>query len=350
MSNNEFHKDNEHFNIERLRTLLSELPQFSREYFRGLYNTTSVLTRVNYAYDLRLFFNFLINEIILFRDCAIKTFSFDDMNKITAEHIEMFLEYVTYYRRGENFTPTENHQSGKARKLSTLRSYFSFYFKRDKIFKNVTEIVEMPRIHEKPIIRLDTNEVADLLDNVESGKGLTDRQKKINKKNRLRDMAILTLFLSTGVRLSECIGIDIDDVDFNNNGIRVTRKGGHQEIVYFGLELESALRDYMEERKKITAVEGHQSALFLSLQRKRISTRAVQEMVKKFARITSPLKKISPHKLRSTYGTNLYKETGDIYLVAEVLGHKDINTTRRHYAAMEEEKRRLAAKAVKLRD
>ncbi|MGI6004428.1 MAG: tyrosine-type recombinase/integrase, partial [Christensenellales bacterium] len=89
---------------------------------------------------------------------------------------------------------------------------------------------------------------------------------------------------------------------------------------------------------------------FLSLQKRRISVRAVQELVKKYASIAAPLKKISPHKLRSTYGTALYQQTGDIYLVADVLGHRDVNTTRKHYAAMNEDKRRLAARAITLRD
>ena len=73
-------------------------------------------------------------------------------------------------------------------------------------------------------------------------------------------------------------------------------------------------------------------------------------MVKKYARQVTPNKKITPHKLRSTYGTNLYKETGDIYLVADVLGHKDVNTTRKHYAAIDEDRRRQAATVVKLRE
>ena len=106
---------------------------------------------------------------------------------------------------------------------------------------------------------------------------------------------------------------------------------------------------YMDKRKGIIPVEGHEDALFLSMQNKRISVRAVENLVKKYASNVS-LKKITPHKLRSTFGTNLYQETGDIYLVADVLGHKDVNTTRKHYAAMKDEHKRRAAKAVKLRE
>ena len=142
----------------------------------------------------------------------------------------------------------------------------------------------------------------------------------------------------------------MEDVDFRNYGIKVVRKGGSEMIVYFGDEVAKALMDYMEgDRKAITPVAGHEHALFYSVQRKRIGVHAVENLVKQYAKPVAPLKKITPHKLRSTYGTALYQETGDIYLVADVLGHKDVNTTRKHYAALDEDIKRCAANAVKLR-
>ena len=163
-------------------------------------------------------------------------------------------------------------------------------------------------------------------------------------------MAIITLLLGTGIRVSELVGLDIQDVDFKNGGIQVTRKGGNEMVVYFGEEVEKALLNYIEMRKNITPVAGHEHALFYSTQRKRIGIQAVENLVKKYASQITTTKKITPHKLRSTYGTALYRETGDIYLVADVLGHKDVNTTRKHYAAMDENRRRLAAKAVRMRE
>ncbi|MCI8287253.1 MAG: tyrosine-type recombinase/integrase, partial [Lachnospiraceae bacterium] len=132
--------------------------------------------------------------------------------------------------------------------------------------------------------------------------------------------------------------------------IKIRRKGGYEAVVYFGDEVETALLDYLEERDRIIPVEGHEDALFLSLQNRRITVRAVENLVKKYASRVTTLKKITPHKLRSTYGTSLYQETGDIYLVADVLGHKDVNTTRKHYAAQQDERRRRAAQYVKLRE
>ena len=147
------------------------------------------------------------------------------------------------------------------------------------------------------------------------------------------------------------MGINIGDLDFSINGFLVTRKGGSQAILYFPDEVAQVLKDYLKLRREITPLPGHEDALFLSLQNKRISVRAVQLMVKKYATQAAPLKKhLSPHKLRSTFGTNLYHETGDIYLVADVLGHSDVNTTRRHYAAMSDDRRRMAAQKVRLRE
>ena len=182
------------------------------------------------------------------------------------------------------------------------------------------------------------------------GDELTGQKRIYYEKTKERDLAIVTLLLGTGIRVSECVGLDIEDVDFKNNGIKVTRKGGNEMVVYFGPEVEKALKKYVTVRENITAIAGHEHALFYSTQRKRIGVQAVENLVKKYSRAITTTKKITPHKLRSTYGTALYQETGDIYLVADVLGHRDVNTTKKHYAAMDDARRRKAATAVHLRE
>ncbi len=236
----------------------------------------------------------------------------------------------------------------KQENLHRLEAFtITFY---EMIEKNPAALVKMPKLHEKEIVRLDPDEVAILLDTVETGEKLTKKQMQYHEKNKLRDVALLTLLLGTGIRVSECVGIDLQDIDFKNNAVKIRRKGGYEAVVYFGDEVLTALTDYLEKRETMQPVEGHENALFLSMQNKRITVRAVENLVKKYALPVTNLKKITPHKLRSTYGTTLYRETNDIYLVADVLGHKDVNTTRKHYAALEEDKRRMAAKAVTLRE
>jgi len=334
--------------IDRMRQILREMPEFVMDYFVGIEQTTSPLTRLNYAYDLRLFLDYLVNMLDLFQGKKVKELVVTDLNLVKAKHIERFLSYLSSYVDDENNRITNGDQS-KARKLSSIKSFFKYFYNRDYINENVTSKVEMPKLHEKPIIRLETDEVVKLLETVEDGGNLTEREKAYHKYTKTRDVAILTLLLGTGIRVSECVGLNFDDVDFEIDGIKITRKGGNQEIVYFGDEVRVALMDYMRERLSKISIKV-EPALFLSLQEKRLGVRAIQLLVKKYASVTTPLKKITPHKLRSTYGTSLYKETNDIYIVADVLGHKDVNTTRKHYAAVSDDMRRNVANKVKLRD
>ena len=332
----------------KIREALKELPLFCAEFFRGVENETLVRTRYAYTVDLKNFFKFLIAQIPEFQKDAIRSLTLSDMDRISVTHIEMYLEYLSLYM-DEDGCEVINNERAKARKLSAIRSLYKYFNKKEKLSTNAPALVDLPAIHEKLIIRLEPNEVADLLDIVQNGEGLTDRQKEYHKKTQARDLAILTLFLGTGIRISELVGIDIDDINFSSNEFSIVRKGGNQDILVFGDEARAALLTYMLCRETVNAAPGHEDALFLSLQRRRITIRAVENLVKKYSQIAVPLKKISPHKLRSTYGTALYRETGDIYLVADVLGHRDVNTTRKHYAAVSEDRRRLAAKVIKLR-
>ena len=335
----------------RLREILKTLPPFAHDFFRAIEPTSSIRTRMNYAYDIRVFYHYLMENNPVYSHYAIQQFTAADLERLEPVDIEEYMEYLKVYKREDDETMV-NGEKGLARKMSALRSFYGYYYKRQVISNNPTLLVEMPRIHEKAIIRLDVDEVALLLDFVESaGEKLTGQALAYYRRTKSRDLAILTLLLGTGIRVSECVGLDLNDVDFKNNGITVTRKGGNQMVVYFGDEVADALRQYIEgDRKKLIPLSGHENALFLSTPRRRMGVPAVENMVKKYARQVTPNKKITPHKLRSTYGTSLYKETGDIYLVADVLGHKDVNTTRKHYAAIDEDRRRMAASAVKLRE
>ena len=333
------------------RDALHALPIVCTDFIRAIEPTTQPLTRYAYTQDLRLFFKYLSEENPRFHGQAPDKFQIEDLNVISARDIEMFLDYLSLYFKPDD-TEVTNAELGKMRKLSTLRSFYKYLFKHELVDANVASLIDMPKRHQKPIIRLEIDEVARLLDAAESTEALsTKHQNAYNAHTRKRDLAILTLFLGTGIRVSELVGINIDDLDFDLNGFIVTRKGGAQAILYFPDEVAAVLKEYLKDRKEIVAREGDEKALFLSLQKRRISVRAVEMMVKKYTNIAAPLKKhLSPHKLRSTFGSNLYHETGDIYLVADVLGHSDINTTRRHYAAMADDRRRMAAKVVKLRD
>lgn len=336
-------------NTLKLREVLKTLPPFCKDFFRAIDATTTTKTRISYAYDIRIFFQFLLDENPTFRNISMTDFTVDVLDQIKAVDLEEYEEYLKVYKNGDK-TET-NGERGLKRKMSSLRSFYAYYYKREMIHTNPTVLIDVPKIHQKSIIRLDTDEVAMLLDYIEHcGDSLTGQKRVYYEKTKERDLALVTLLLGTGIRVSECVGLDVEDVDFKNNGIKVTRKGGNEMVVYFGEEVERALKNYLAVREGITPVAGHEHALFYSTQRRRIGVQAVENLVKKYARQITTTKKITPHKLRSTYGTALYQETGDIYLVADVLGHKDVNTTKKHYAALDDNRRRQAATAVRLRE
>lgn len=348
MAENSYHDEVAKQNILKMREVIETLPSFCKTYFLGIQEQTSARTRLAYAYDLRVFFEYLHNVNPVCSKMEITEFQLDILEQITREDIEEYLNYISYYVKDDK--EITNDERGKARKLSALRSLYNYFYQSEKITKNPTALVRTPKLHEKEIIRLEPNEVATLLDQVEAGEKLTPKEQVYHEKTKVRDVALLTLLLGTGIRVSECVGIDLKDLDFEVNGIRILRKGGKEAIVYFGDEVEDALLDYLDERDHMIPCTGHEDALFLSLQMKRLSVRSVEKLVKKYASRVTTLKKITPHKLRSTYGTSLYQETGDIYLVADVLGHKDVNTTRKHYSAQDDLRRRSAANVVKLRE
>lgn len=332
----------------KLNELLMVLPPFCKEFFASLEYTKAPRTKLAYAMDLKGFFEYLITANPVFKDYKTSDFRLKgEVDLLTSDDIIEYLRHVKLYsRNGKEIT---NSERAAKRKLATLRTFYGFFHKSKKIEFNPAFQVEMPKIHDKTITRLDINEVAQLLDNVESGDKLTKGQLLRHEKLKLRDLALLSLMLGTGIRVSECVGLDINDVDFENDRIKIVRKGGAEAFVYFGDEVHDILAEYMSERNDMNPEEGHQNALFISSKKRRLCVRSVENLVKKYAATVTTVKHITPHKLRSTYGTNLYQASKDIYLVADVLGHKDVNTTRKHYAEIIDENKRRARNEVKLR-
>ncbi len=340
-------------NTKKLRELIAKLPDFCLTFFRGIEPRTSSRTRIAYAYDLNVFFDFLVKENPVFGKKGKNEITPDDLDSLKVLDLEEYLDFLKLrYRETDNGAEDEvlNGPKGIKRKISSLKSFYNYLYKDEMIKNNPAALVSLPRLKEQDIIRMDADEVADFLDEVDSGRKLTKKQQEYHEKTKLRDAAMMSLMLGTGIRVSECVGLNIEDVDFKNDGILIHRKGGKEVTVYFGDEVEPVLKEYIAARKHMIAADGSENALFLSMQNKRINVRSVEFMVKKYAQTVTPLKHITPHKLRSTYGTNLYRETGDIYLVADVLGHNDVNTTKKHYAALEDDRRRSARNKVHLRE
>lgn len=342
MEKMDFYKKRDLQNRLKMSKYLEKLPDYCYDFFIGIENNTSSLTRYNYAMDLFVFFNYLAKYILKKDEDKI---TLDDIDNLKTRNIEQYLSYLSYYELDGKYY--KNDERGKARKLASLRSFFKYLFNHDMIKANIASKIETPKLHNKEIIRLEKDEVNRLMNSIENPIEFTKRQQEYNKNTFERDNAIITLFLGTGIRISELVGLNLESFDFSQNAFIVTRKGGNQTMLYFSNEVAMALKTWLEKRATLQ-LPKEENAMFISLQNKRISIRAVENLVKKFAQIASPLKKISPHKLRSTFGTNLYKETKDIYIVADVLGHKDVNTTKKHYAAISEDMRKSVADKVKI--
>lgn len=346
MKNENYYTKRNIQDLDRIDELLTELPAFCSDYFLGIESRTSCKTRLNYAYDLRIFFDFLRSR--KFPQKTVLELTLDDMNSVQAIDIEQFISYLSHYRfNGKRLSCDER---AKARKLSTVRALFKFFFNKGLLDVNHTAKVATPKLHDKEIIRLNEGEVSELIEITESGNGLSKHAEGYHEKTKIRDTAIITLFLGTGIRISELVGLDNDSFDFEENSFVVTRKGGNKAILYFSNEVKYALQEYIAEKSNDKRIPEGENAFFLSMQYKRINVRSVENLVKKYSQLVSPLKRITPHKLRSTYGTQLYNKTKDIYIVADVLGHRDVNTTKKHYAAITEENRRQVASVVKLRN
>jgi site-specific recombinase XerD len=348
--------ERDRFYLEKLRSdILPSLPRFCGDFFVGISSVTTVLTRYNYATDLRVFFDYIVSDGSVLEGEKISEITFGDLNHIESIDIERFVDYLSGYTSVIDGQYVKDAETSKARKLSAVRSLFKYLYNHDCLDKNVAAKVSMPKLREKEIIRLDNDEVDEVFDMLDDKNSfVSPRQNSYNNNNtKIRDNAIITLLLGTGIRVSECVGLNVKDINFKNKTFLVTRKGEKESILYLNDEIIAEIDKYLKVRnarlidKKIQPQSV--DALFLSLRDKRITPRAVELIVKKYARIVTPLKHITPHKLRSTYGTALYRETGDIYAVAEILGHRDVNTTKKHYAATGEDIKKSASGAVNFR-
>lgn len=330
----------------RLQKMEKEMPDFITDYYVGMNMTTSSRTRVSYAYDFMVFFRWMIlTQKTEAQD--IQDISLHDLEHIKARELESYMAYLENYDTEERGRQA-NDKLGVRRKISSVRSLYTYLYKHEMIETNPAVLLDLPKIQKKNIVRLEADEVAELMDNVETGEKLSKHQKSYHERTKTRDMAIVGLLLGTGIRVSECVGLDVRDVDLEERQIKVVRKGGKEDFVYFSDEVKELLETYINERNLNPENIGL-NALFLTIQRGRMGVRSVEKLVKKYAQTVTTTKNITPHSLRRTYGTSLYNATGDLYLTAEVLGHESVETTKKHYAELDRDRKRGARDKVTLR-
>lgn len=335
------HKQTELYYTDKVNALLKTMPDFVKNYIRAIHNRTSPRTRYEYLKDIQTFLSYA--QDVSDSD----NITLDTLKSFSKINFEEYFEYLEHYEKnGREYT---NSRNSIKRKISALRKFFSYLFESEMIPSDEIRKVAMPKLHKKEIIRLETDEATDFINAVENGTNMTKKEQDYYNLQSTRDAAIIYLLLSSGLRVSECVELDLTDIDMNRSCVHIVRKGGDEATVYFSDEAAVYINRYLEWRKSDKHIPDDETALFLSSRKSRLSVRSVQMLVKKYAKRSVPLKNITPHKLRATFATNLYNETGDIYLVAETLGHKDVTTTKNHYANLSDKRKEENRNKVKFK-
>ena len=278
--NSEYQRSLREKKLKKLKHLERMLPDYVKPYLDEKELVSQINTVISYAYDLITFFCFLKEENPLVKCEEIKDIPSEILESLSFEDINEYQRYLSY-NDGE-YTHM-NEEKGIARRMSALRGYFEFATTHHYLKNNPTiGAAKRKKHHKKDIIRLNNEEVSEFMRVIDETDLATDRQKAFCKKTKLRDNAILTLLLNTGIRVSECVGLDVDDLNFKENSMRVIRKGGNIAILYFNEATEEALKDYIQNERPHYCQDDSETALFLSNRKKRMAVRSIEAMVKKF--------------------------------------------------------------------
>ena len=344
---------NENKIIRQCIEIEKHLPDFMKDFFLYLKNAVAIRTRLAYLQDLQFFCNYLINNTNLVNSDTSKNIILKDFKKIKAKDVNRYLgDFCARYelsRNEDEITIMENHSKALARKRSSLSVLFKFLYRQEMLKENITEgfnPIKLPKPQPDAIKRLEINEVSMMIDTVTNGTGLSDKEKEFWKKTKLRDRAILVLFVTYGLRINELYQLNVSSFNFSRGEFRIFRKRGKESLMPLNNSCEKVVKDYLyNERPHIDELpEEHKDALFLSLQKTRLAIRSIRELVKKYTSIamgTSKDKGYSPHKLRATAATSLIQTGFSIYDVQSLLDHENITTTQLYSAHRKEAKREI---------
>lgn len=287
-----------------------------RRYINSVKKKKTSYTRYVYSTYLVSFDNYLKTNNI-------------DIKNVKSMDIDDYINYISFNKSGK-----ENGNQIINARLSAIISFYDFLKENEVVVDNPCSNNKKLKVPEKTTVTyLTPKEVKEIKFVIEKGKG---RYKKyIN-----RDIAIIELGCSTGLRVSAIVNIDIEDIDMNNNKITVIEKGNKKRDIFFGNNTKETLQTWIEDRKNI--IGNNTGALFISKNKTRMSRNAVSDMLKSATKEAKIDKNITPHKMRSTFGMNFYEQTKDIYLTQNMMGHSNIKNTMIYVKATEEQERKAA--------
>lgn len=341
--------------LRKINIIKENLPQFAQEFLVSKENSKEKSTVLQYGYDIEKFLYFMIatgKSNAEDTSCV----KLSEIKDIQSKDIDEYMNYLTEYKRNEKIF--RNKDEAKHRKIASLSAMFHYLTMNDLIEKDPSTKIENPKIRKKDIITMDKEQIAELLEVIRSDEGFDGIALQRHQKEKFRDEAIIMFLLGTGVRISELVGLNINDIDLRNRKARIIRKGGDEDTVYFGEDVKESLLRYLEgdkdtegSRASFEPEEAEKDTLFISRQHNRYAVRSIQTMVKKYTNMAlGKDNHITPHKMRSTFGTALYEDTGDIELVSKTLGHKSILMASERYVKFPEEKKKAAANRRVLRE
>jgi len=317
--------------------LENQLPKFMRGYFAYLRGNVLPKTRLAYLHDVKFFFKYLIEETDLTEAETTDKIKLSDLQNIKAIDVNMFIDYCRKYKveTDKSVYIYENNNKSLARKRSSISVMFKQLYRDELLPKNITDgfdPIRVPKPGEREIKALQDDEVMIMLDAVTTGTGLTNHERSYWEKTRLRDKAILILFLTYGLRLSELHQLNVSSFNWNRGEFIIYRKRGKESLMPLNKSATAVLHDYIDNERAddTTLADEHKDALFLSLQGKRMTERQIRELVKKYTSIalqTSRKAGYSPHKLRATAATSLIGRGNSIFDVAALLDHEQVTTT-----------------------
>ena len=333
----------DHTIIEKCINFEKQLPEFMKDYFIYLKGSVAVSTRAAYLEDICFFCYYLINETNLTQASETKYITVSEFNAIKSRDVNLFLGDFCprYYRERNNSTFIyENNNRALARKKSSISTLFKFLYRNEQIDNNITDgfnPIKLPKPQPDAIKRLDIDEVSIMLEAVETGQGLSKKEIIYWEKTKLRDKAILALFVTYGLRLNELRELNISSFNFSRGEFKIYRKRGKEVLMPINKTCEYVVKDYINNERPLNEnlSEEVKDALFLSLQKKRLTSKAIRQLVKKYTSIcmnTSRDKGYSPHKLRATAATSLIQSGFSIYDVKTLLDHDNVTTTQLYAA------------------
>jgi integrase/recombinase XerC len=322
---------------QQLNKLKADLPDYVKEYISYCEGTLnrSYNTMISYTYNIRQFFQFLIDQNPLIS--GYDDITIDMLNQIEALDMQ---DYMSYLRLHKSETKTiQNEAKSRAQRLSCMRHFFQYLSIYKGLSVNTAKLLDRPKAHSKKKQPLTSEETVELLNNVKACVGKPESSFYL-ENTKYRNIAIITTLAYTGIRVSELCNLNLDDIHRDTMTIHVTRKGGDDDEVIINDEVRKAIDRYIDFERQ--PYDDANRALFLSSRHatgERLSVRSVERMIKAYGDTIG--EHVTPHTLRRTFGTKLYNQTGDLYLTATALGHKNIQTTKDFYTTMSEERKQL---------